>query len=744
MSSCAPFLSSRRESKPSADAVAVSAITLFVNGEKHVVRDVDPNASLQEFLASIGNTGTKLSCGQGACGACTVNLARAVGGQIEEFALNACLRPLVLCDGCSITTTEGLGTASKLHPVQERIACMNGSQCGFCTPGQVMSMYSLLRENQAPTPEEVEACLEGNICRCTGYRAIHAAFHTFAGKEACTNVPGYPKQFAAYSPSNDPSFPTELLGYKPKPLHCSANDNNWHRVLDLNGWAGLCAAAGVRKPRVVVGNTSVGVFGQKLGSITNIDVSLVPDLTGVAKSSDGISFGGAESLSKVVSTLKEGNPSQQTLAGALSKIANNNIRNAGGWAGNLVMGRVPQFPSDGMVLLAAFGATLSVAIASAGQVSRKQMSVSDYLHDSSLNDSNYLLLSLHIPNATHQFHAFRQAISKVNCHALVNSAFSTNLKDGKFDKPVMVFGCVGSRSVIATKAMEYLQGKPVEEATLRGVIDVVRETVKVERDLTYETSMQPEGKVEFKRQVIQSFVFKWFVSLTPSVAPALRSMVAGGGFWAARDDSMSVAQELNSSAQLSLPAGHPGEIYVGPKLEAYEQAAGQTRYSGDMNMGPKGSYGVWVSAKQVGTVTKIDSSKALDMEGVIAVVDHSSIPGLNSCSFVPAEEPLFAGPDQPIHYSGQKVALVVASTLAQAKAAARVVKVQVKAAAEPPIFTLDDALARRATCMVQMFQARWSQLETLMVRLLIQHWSLLKEILIWVARITSTWRSRQP
>merc|ERR1719265_1976402 len=101
---------------------------------------------------------------------------------------------------------------------------------------------------------------------------------------------------------------------------------------------------------------------------------------------------------------------------------------------------------------------------------------------------------------------------------------------------------------------------------------------------------------------------------------------------------MSSVQELSSKAQLSLPQQHPGSVYVGPKLEAYEQACGQTKYSGDMPMGPRGTFGVYVTAKEIGVLESIDASDVLAMEGVVAFVDHSCIPGLNSSSFVPEEE----------------------------------------------------------------------------------------------------------
>ena len=97
----------------------------------------------------------------------------------RHYSVNACLCLLCSMDGLAVTTVEGIGNIDSLHPVQERIAKAHGSQCGYCTPGFVMSMYSLLRNNSLPTQNELERAFDGNLCRCTGYRAILDGYKTF-------------------------------------------------------------------------------------------------------------------------------------------------------------------------------------------------------------------------------------------------------------------------------------------------------------------------------------------------------------------------------------------------------------------------------------------------------------------------------------------------------------------------------------------------------------------------------------
>ena len=136
--------------------------------------------------------GTKLGCGEGSCGACTVVLQ--VGDntsekrRIKHVAVNACLYPLIGIDGKHVITIEGIGTVDKPHPLQERLAKLHGSQCGFCTPGIVMSLYAVIRNAYNPETDnfdltenvlEFAGHLDGNLCRCTGYKQILKAAKTF-------------------------------------------------------------------------------------------------------------------------------------------------------------------------------------------------------------------------------------------------------------------------------------------------------------------------------------------------------------------------------------------------------------------------------------------------------------------------------------------------------------------------------------------------------------------------------------
>ena len=143
-------------------------IEVTVNGVRHA-REVEPRLTLADFLRrELRLTGTHLGCEHGACGACTV--------QMDGEAVRSCILFAVQADGRSITTVDGLARADgTLHPLQEAFRAQHGLQCGFCTPGMLMTLDALLTEKPQASEREVREAISGNICRCTGYQGIVAA-----------------------------------------------------------------------------------------------------------------------------------------------------------------------------------------------------------------------------------------------------------------------------------------------------------------------------------------------------------------------------------------------------------------------------------------------------------------------------------------------------------------------------------------------------------------------------------------
>jgi carbon-monoxide dehydrogenase small subunit len=139
-------------------------ITFIINGNAQEF-DVKPWKTLLEVIREdLKLTGTKEGCGHGECGSCTVLM--------DGKTVNSCLVPAVEADGCEITTIEGLAEGDALHPIQEAFVNQSGMQCGFCTPGMIMSAKALLDNNPHPDKEEIKEGIAGNFCRCTGYTKI--------------------------------------------------------------------------------------------------------------------------------------------------------------------------------------------------------------------------------------------------------------------------------------------------------------------------------------------------------------------------------------------------------------------------------------------------------------------------------------------------------------------------------------------------------------------------------------------
>ncbi|MBK6840826.1 MAG: (2Fe-2S)-binding protein [Gemmatimonadetes bacterium] len=158
----------------------MAEINVSVNGRAYT-RDVEPRTLLVHFLRdALGLTGTHVGCDTSQCGACTVLL--------DGRGVKSCTVLAVQANGASVTTVEGLETNGQLHPLQAAFREAHGLQCGFCTPGMIMSSVDLLSHNSNPTESEIRHALEGNLCRCTGYqnivKAVQQAAHTMAGGSA--------------------------------------------------------------------------------------------------------------------------------------------------------------------------------------------------------------------------------------------------------------------------------------------------------------------------------------------------------------------------------------------------------------------------------------------------------------------------------------------------------------------------------------------------------------------------------
>ena len=153
-----------------------TTVSMTINGAKHSY-DVEPRLLLVHYIRELaGLTGTHVGCDTSQCGACTVN--------VNGLAVKSCTLLAVQCEGAEVKTIEGMATNGNLHPIQEGFWEKHGLQCGFCTPGMIMSAAQLLERNPKPSEHDIRHWLEGNLCRCTGYHNIVKAIQYAADKMA--------------------------------------------------------------------------------------------------------------------------------------------------------------------------------------------------------------------------------------------------------------------------------------------------------------------------------------------------------------------------------------------------------------------------------------------------------------------------------------------------------------------------------------------------------------------------------
>lgn len=289
---------------------------------------------------------------------------------IRHLAVNACLTPVCSCHGVAVTTVEGIGSIrTKLHPVQERIAKAHGSQCGFCTPGIVMSMYALLRSLPTPTMKDMEIAFQGNLCRCTGYRSIIEGYRTFTQEFKCSmgdkcckvNGNGCPpnndqddqlfdtNKFSPYDSSQEPIFPPELMisnKLDAKSITFSSDSVSWYRPTKLTELLSIKTKHPAAK--IVVGNTEVGVevkFKHFLYPVLVLPTQ-IPELNEIKIESNGVTFGSAvslmdmdDTLTKLIKTLPEHETRIfKAIIEMLHYFAGKQIRNVASIGGNIMTG----------------------------------------------------------------------------------------------------------------------------------------------------------------------------------------------------------------------------------------------------------------------------------------------------------------------------------------------------------------------------------------------------------------------
>ena len=300
-------------------------IVLFINGQRHEVRGDAAWMTLTDYLRlTLRLTGTKVVCAEGDCGSCTVSVGRPAGGAVDYTTVCGCILRLIQLDATHIVTIEGLAYDGGLNPVQSAMVQCNASQCGFCTPGFVVTMHQLLQDGKKSDPD-VRRKLTGNLCRCTGYDAIlDAAKQCDVGTIRPLNTL-YP----------DADLLPLLLALHATPVTIEANGRTFNKPTSVADAVAFRAANA--DSILLAGGTDLGVLmnKRKIDPKMILSTAALPGFTAVDVTTDTIAVGGGATHDTVQRAMKATMPDY---FGYLEWFGSPQVRQAGTLAGNLATG----------------------------------------------------------------------------------------------------------------------------------------------------------------------------------------------------------------------------------------------------------------------------------------------------------------------------------------------------------------------------------------------------------------------
>ncbi|XP_055838827.1 xanthine dehydrogenase isoform X2 [Episyrphus balteatus] len=704
-----------------------TSLIFFVNGKKIVDLNPDPECTLLSYLREkLHLCGTKLGCGEGGCGACTVMISKInhKTKTIKHVSANACLTPVCSMHGQSVTTVEGIGsTRTRLHPVQERIAKSHGSQCGFCTPGIVMSMYALLRNSPQPKMHDLEIAFQGNLCRCTGYRPILEGYKTFTQELACgmgekcckinekkpdkvsdeTNKDSLimKSEFEPYDASQEPIFPSELQltdKYDKQSIYFKSNRTEWYRPTCLKDL--LAIKSNHPDAKIVVGNTEIGIEIKIKKCLYPVMIHPleIPEMIKIEETSSGMYFGAAVSIADIEDTLREQIASKPEVETRFYKcaleifqyFAGKQIRNVASLGGN-IMTSSPI--SDMNPVLAAGEVTLTVCSLNEGILRTRNIKMGHGFftgYRRNKIEQYETLVGILFPKTTkNQFiKSFKQAKRREDDIAIVNATINVSFKSNNIIENIhLAFGGMSATTVLAPRTSEALKNTKWDQSLIDTAIRSLCDELPLSSDA-------PGGMVSYRRSLVISLFFKAFLFIANELIryDMIKNFISNEEksgseiFKTLPLKSTQLFEKVSPLQPKTDPIGRP-KVHA----SALKQATGEAIYCDDIPKMDNELYlALVLSTRAHAEIISIDASSALNLEGVHAFYSSKDLTEEeNSVGAVFHDEQVFAS---KVTCQGLIIGVIVGDNQTIAQRGASLVKIEYRDIL-PTVITIEDAIA---------------------------------------------------
>ena len=435
--------------------MTANTIRFVLNGEVVATEVTDPTRTLLQFLREdLRLTGTKEGCAEGDCGACTVVVAEAGPDGTVNRTINSCIQFLPTLDGKELITVEGLrGADGQPHPVQQAMVDEHASQCGFCTPGFVMSLYALYCDNPAPTRREIDDALAGNLCRCTGYRPIIAAAQAMGGGAGRNDVSVGVEQLREQQRDGD--------------LEIESGGRRFFAPSDIDALAGVLEQ--YPDATILAGGTDIGLWVTKQHREleTIVYTGRVAELTRLDRTTTHLEIGGAVTLTDAVPRIVGEYPGLDEL---FRRFASPPIRNAGTLGGNIANGSPI---GDSMPALMVVGTTLVLRKGA----DEREIALDEFYHDYMVNDlqPGEFVARIRIPLADDGVIVTSQKWSKRFDQDIsaVCTAYRLELVDGEARDFRMACGGLAATVRRATLCENAVNGQAWDDATIAAACEAL-------------------------------------------------------------------------------------------------------------------------------------------------------------------------------------------------------------------------------------------------------------------------------